>query len=67
MKGNGAEVVINLIYYCWLYGEELYNCHQVIDGALLKDITALRPCRHSTIMGSFSYTLVSTQVSAFFV
>ncbi len=43
MKGNSAEVVINLIYYCWLYGEELCNCHQVIDGALLKDITALRP------------------------
>jgi len=26
-KGNIAEVIIILSYYCWAYGEQLYDCH----------------------------------------
>lgn len=57
----------NLNYYCWAYGEEPYDCHQIIDGALPKEYFQLLNMMEYTIMMAFSYSLVSTLRSAFLI
>lgn len=41
MKGNDAEAVMDLIHFCWAYGEEPYDCHHEFDGELPKEYLLL--------------------------
>jgi hypothetical protein len=60
LKGNSAEAIIVLKYYCWAYGKKPCDCHQKIDGALPREFIILWRCEIVRIHVAIADSLVPT-------